>query len=63
MRILLGDFNGKVVREGIFKLTTWDENLHQDSNSNCVRIVKSAKSKNLVLKSTIFLHQNIRKYT
>ena len=32
MKFLLGDFNAKVGRENIFKLTTGNENLHQDSN-------------------------------
>ena len=35
----------------------------QDSNDNGVRIVNIATSKNLVVKSMVFPHQNIRKYT
>jgi hypothetical protein len=31
MKILLGDFNGKVGRENIFKPTIGNESLHQDS--------------------------------
>jgi len=34
MKILLGDFNAKVGRENIFKLTISNESLHQDSNGN-----------------------------
>ena len=60
---LLRDFNAKVGRENIFKLTIGNESLHQDSNYNGVRIVKFATSKNLVVKSTMFPHRNIRKYT
>jgi len=52
----LGDFNEKVERENIFKLTIGIEHLHQDSNDNGVRIVNFATSKNLVVKSTMFLH-------
>jgi len=63
MRILLGDFNGRVVRMGIFKPTIGNEKLLEDSNDNGVRIVISATSKNLVVKSTIFPHRNILKYT
>jgi hypothetical protein len=37
--------------------------VHQDSNDNGVRIVKFATSKNLVVKSTMFQHQNIKEYT
>ena len=34
MKILLGDFNAKVGREIIFKLTIGQDSLHQDSNDN-----------------------------
>jgi hypothetical protein len=44
-KILLGDFNAKVGRENIFKQTIGSESLHQDSDDNGVRIVKSATSK------------------
>ena len=63
MKILLGDLNAKVGRENIFKLTIGNESLHQDSNDNGVRIVNFATSKNLVVKRTVFPHQNIHKYT
>jgi hypothetical protein len=62
MKILLGDFNAKVWRENIFRLTIGNESLHQDSNDNWVRIV-NVTSKNLVVKSTVFPHRNIHKYT
>jgi len=63
MKILLGDFSAKVGREIIFKPTIGQESLHQDSNENGVRLVNFATSKNLVVKSTIFPHRNIHKYT
>jgi hypothetical protein len=44
MNILLGDFNAKVGREDIFKLTIGNESLHRDSNGNGVRIVNFATS-------------------
>ena len=50
-------------RENIFKLTIGTESLHQDSNDNGVRIVNSATSKNVVVRSTMFPHRNIQKYT
>ena len=56
MKILLGDFNANVGRENIFKLTTGNEGLHQDSNDNDDRIVNFATSKNLVVKSMMFPH-------
>jgi len=36
MKILLGDFNAKVGKESVFKLTIGNERLHQDSNDNGV---------------------------
>jgi hypothetical protein len=63
MKILLGDFNAKVGRENIFKPTTGNKIIHKDSNYNGVRITNSSTSKNLVVKSTMFLHRNIYKYT
>jgi hypothetical protein len=57
------DFNAKVGRENIFKPTIGNEILHQDINDNGVRIINFATSKNLVVKSTMFPHRNIHKYT
>jgi hypothetical protein len=64
MKILLVDFYAKVEREreSIFKLTIVNESLHQYSNDNGIRKVKSTTSKNLVV-STMFSHRNIHKYT
>ena len=45
IKILLGDFNAKLGRENIFKPTNGNESLHQDSNDNCIRIVKSQHQK------------------
>jgi hypothetical protein len=63
MEILLGDFRGKLGREDTFKLTIGNESLHEDSNDNGVGIVNFATSKDLAVKSTMFPHQNIHKYT
>jgi hypothetical protein len=62
-KILLGKFNAKVGREDIFKPTIGNESLHEISNENGVRIVNFAISKNLRVKSTMFPHRNIYKYT
>jgi len=50
-------------REKNFKPTIGQGSLHQDSNDNGVRLVNFATSKNLVVKSTMFPHRNIHKYT
>ena len=63
MKILLGDFSTKVGRENIFKPTIGNESLHQDSNDNGVRLVNFATSKKLVVKSMMFPHRSIHKYT
>jgi len=52
-----------VGRKNIFKPTIGNESLHQDSNDNGVRITNFATSKNLAVKSTMFPHRNILKYT
>jgi hypothetical protein len=63
MKILLGDFNAKVGREDTFKLTIRNESLHEDSNDNGTRVVNFATSKDLVVKSIMFPHRKINKYT
>jgi hypothetical protein len=46
-KIRLGDFNAKVGREDIFKLTIGNASLQEISNDNGVRLVNFATSKNL----------------
>jgi hypothetical protein len=63
IRILLGDFNAKVSRKDIFKPAFGEESLHETSHDNGVRLVNFAKSKIHRVKSTMFPHRNIHKYT
>jgi hypothetical protein len=63
MKILLGDFNAKVGREDIFKSTIGNESLHEISTDNGITLVNFATSENLRVKSTMFPHRNIHKYT
>jgi endonuclease/exonuclease/phosphatase family metal-dependent hydrolase len=63
MKILLGDFNAEVGREDIFKPTIENESLHEISYDNGVRLENFATSKNLRVKSMMFPHRNIHKYT
>ena len=63
MKIVLRDFNAKVGRGNIFTLTNRNESLHHDSNDNGVRILNFSTSNKEVVKSTMFPHQNIHKYT
>ena len=50
-------------RQDIFKPTVGNESLHQDSNNNGAKIVNFATSKNLFVKSMMFSHRNLNKYT
>jgi len=59
----LGDFNAGVGREDIFEPRIRNENSHEISNDNKVRILKFATSKNLSVRSTVFPPCNIHKYT
>jgi hypothetical protein len=56
MKIMLGDFKAKLGREDTFKLTIRNESLHEGNNDNGVRVVNFATSKDLVVKSMMFLH-------
>jgi hypothetical protein len=58
-----GNFNAKVGREDIFKQTTANESLHEISNNNGFRVVHFATSKNLIVRSKMFPHCNINKFT
>jgi hypothetical protein len=58
-QILLGDFNAKIGKEDIFKPIIGNE----ISNDNGLRVVNFAISKNLIVKSTMFSHRSIHKYT
>jgi len=44
MKNSLGDFNAKVGRENIFKMTIRNESLRQDGNDNGVREVNFANN-------------------
>jgi hypothetical protein len=63
MKILLGNFNANLGRENTFKLIIGNESLHEASNDNGVRVVTSATSKNLIVKSTTFPQLDIHKHT
>ena len=63
IKILSGDCNTSLRRQVILKTIIRNDSLHLDSTDNNVRIVKFATSKNLAIKSTMFPHRNIHKYT
>jgi hypothetical protein len=61
--VLLGDLYAKVGRKNIFKPTIGNKSSHEISNDNGVRVVNVVTSKNVVIKSTMFSHRKIHKYT
>jgi hypothetical protein len=63
MKILLGDFYAKLGTEDNFKPTIGTDSPQKDNSDNGVGIVNFATSKHLVVKSMMFLHRNINKYT
>jgi hypothetical protein len=63
LNILLGDFSAKVGRKDIFKPTIGNESLHKIGINNGVKLVHFASSNNLRVKSTMFPHRKIHKYT
>jgi hypothetical protein len=50
MKIILGDLNTKVGREDTFKPAIGNENLHEISHDNAVRVVNFPHRKILLLK-------------
>jgi hypothetical protein len=63
MERLLGDISVKAGKEDIFKTIFGNESSYEISNGSGVRVVNFATSKQLVVKSTMFPHRNIHKYT
>jgi hypothetical protein len=63
LKILLGDFDAKEGREEILKLSIGNKSLHEISNDNEVTLVNSVTSTNIRVKSIMFPHRNIHKYT
>ena len=63
IKILVGDFNAKVGREGIFGPTVGKHSLHKKTSDNGFRLVSFAAAQNMVISSTRFQHRNIHKKT
>jgi hypothetical protein len=60
---MLGDFSAKIGMEDIYKPAVGNDSLHEISHDNVVRVVNFATSKNLIVKSTMFPHRNVHKFT
>ena len=62
IKIILGDFNAKVGKEDIYKPTTGNESLHNETNDSRIKIIQFAISKGFNVRST-FPHKDIHKET
>jgi len=51
MKIIVGEFDAKDLRENIFKPTIGNVSIHQDSNDNGVKIVNFATSNIFLLRA------------
>ena len=61
--IFLGDFNAKLGKERVFSNRQSRRVYIKIENDNGARVINFVTTKNLVVKSTMFPHQNICKYT
>jgi len=61
IKIILGDFNAKVGKEGIYKPTTGNGNLHNETN-NRIKIIQFAIFNGLNVR-TRFPHKDVHKET
>jgi len=57
IKIILGDFNAKVGKENIYRLTIGNESLHNETNNNGIKMIQFAISKDLNVRSTTFPYQ------
>jgi hypothetical protein len=63
MKILLGDVSAEVDREDNFKRTSGNESLHAIGNDNGVGVINFDTSENVIVKSEMFPHRNVHKFT
>ena len=57
LRFFLGDLNAQVGREDAYRLTAGFCDLHKVTNENGLRLKNFAAAKNMVIKSTYFMHK------
>jgi hypothetical protein len=60
---ILSDFSAKVSKEFIFKPTIGNESLHRFSIHNGIIVIHFATSKNLTVKSTMYIHRNVYQFS
>ncbi|XP_049301896.1 craniofacial development protein 2-like [Bactrocera dorsalis] len=63
VKIVLGDFNARVGKEGIFGTTVGKFSLHEETSPNGLRLIDFAGARNMVICSTRFQHKKILQAT
>lgn len=63
MKIILGDFNGKIGKERIYHPTTGRHSLHDTTSSNKKKLIEFATAKRMIISSIYFPHKRIHKGT
>ncbi|XP_054085589.1 craniofacial development protein 2-like [Zeugodacus cucurbitae] len=63
VKIVLGDFNARVGKEGVFGTTVGKFSLHDETSPNGLRLIDFAGARNMVICSTRFQHKKIHQAT
>ncbi|XP_067625202.1 craniofacial development protein 2-like [Eurosta solidaginis] len=63
IKVVLGDFNARVGKEGVFGPTVGKFSLHNETFPNGLRLIDFADVRNMVISSTRFMHKKIHQAT
>ncbi|XP_054082831.1 craniofacial development protein 2 isoform X1 [Zeugodacus cucurbitae] len=63
VKVVLGDFNARVGKEGVFGTTAGKFSLHDETSPNGLRLIDFAGARNMVVCSTRFQHKKIHQAT
>ena len=61
IKIVIGDLNGKIEREELYRDVIGRDSLHRQSNDNELRVIKFVTSRNMVISSTHFTRRDSHK--
>jgi hypothetical protein len=63
VKLIIGDLNAQIGKEAIYHPTVGKEAYHQESNENGKRLIHLTASRNMVIGTTLFPHQDTHKIT